>query len=187
MSFRMPPAQLPALLLPQRPQSLEPALKVKIEWLIYSDMPEVLHIERSTFKSYWIKEDFLHCLRQRNCIGMVAKLNHRTVGFMIYELQKAKIHVLNFAVDQEFRRQDIGTQMVEKLVDNLLLRRLQEIYIEVCERNLVAQLFFKRMGFKAVLVLYNHYNDTDEDAYVMRFSIADDNNAEYLPSEYYTT
>lgn len=147
------------------------ALKVQVRWLIRRDMPEVLDIERQSFEFSWTEEDFLCCLRQRNCIGMVAECNHRIVGFMIYELHKAKLHVLNFAVDSEFRRQGIGSQMIEKLVDKLSQQRRQEIVLEVRESNLSAQLFFKKVGFKAVLVLRSHYDDTDEDAYVMRFSL----------------
>lgn len=152
-------------------QSKKPALKVQIRWLIRRDMPEVLDIEHQSFEFAWCEEDFLCCLRQRNCIGMVAEYNHRIVGFMIYELHKAKLHVLNFAVDPEFRRQAVGMQMIEKLVDKLSQQRRQEIVLEVRESNLAAQLFFKKMGFKAVLVLRSHYDDTDEDGYVMRFSI----------------
>ncbi|RLT11063.1 MAG: ribosomal-protein-alanine N-acetyltransferase RimI, partial [Planctomycetota bacterium] len=59
----------------------------------------------------------------------------------------------------------------EKLVDKLSQQRRQEIVLEVRESNLAAQLFFKKMGFKAVLVLRSHYDDTDEAAYVMRFAL----------------
>ncbi len=154
-------------------QSQHQALKVQIRWLIRRDMPEVLEIERQSFEFAWTEEDFLCCLRQRNCIGMVAECNHRIVGFMVYELHKAKLHILNFAVDSEFRRQSVGSQMVEKLVDKLSQQRRNEIILEVRESNLAAQLFFKKQTFKAVLVLRSHYDDTDEDAYVMRFSLQD--------------
>ncbi len=157
-----------------------PTLKVQIRWLLHCDLPKVLDIERSSFESAWTEEDFLCCLRQRKCIGMVAEYNHRIVGFMIYELHKAKLHVLNFAVDPEFRRQAIGFQMVEKLVDKLSQQRRQEIVLEVREGNLTAQLFFKKMGFKAALVLHNHYNDTNEDAYLMRF-ILNEKDTLFLP------
>ena len=150
------------------------AVKVQIRWLIRRDMPEVLDIEQQSFEFSWTEEDFLCCLRQRNCIGMVAECDHRIVGFMIYELHKAKLHVLNFAVDPEFRRNGIGSQMIEKLVDKLSQQRRQEIVLEVRESNLGAQLFFKQMGFKAVLVIRSHYDDTEEDAYVMRFALLDD-------------
>jgi [ribosomal protein S18]-alanine N-acetyltransferase len=104
---------------------------------------------------------------------MVAEYNHRIVGFMIYELHKSKLHVLNFATDPDFLRHAIGTQMIEKLVDKLSQQRRQEIVLEVRESNLDAQLFFKKMGFKAVLILRSHYDDTDEAAYVMRFGLHD--------------
>lgn len=144
-------------------------LKVQIRWLIRRDMPEVLEIERQSFEFAWSEEDFLCCLRQRNCIGMVAEYNKRIIGYMIYELHKSKLYILNFAVDPEFRRMTVGTQMIHKLVDKLSQKRCQEISLEVRETNLSAQLFFKKMEFKAVCVLRNYYDDTREDAYAMRF------------------
>src|SRR5262245_49541922 len=72
-------------------------LRVHIRWMIRRDMPEVLQIEQDSFDYSWTEEDFLRCLRQRNCIGMVAEAGERVVGFMIYELHKSKLHVLNFA------------------------------------------------------------------------------------------
>jgi ribosomal-protein-alanine N-acetyltransferase len=134
-------------------------------------MPEVLKIERESFEFPWTDEDFLCCLRQRNCIGMVAEYDHEIVGFMIYELHKSRLHILNFAVDAEFRRRSIGTQMVLRLVDKLSQQRRNEILLEVRERNLDGQMFFKKQGFRAVTVLRAHYDDTAEDAYLMRFRL----------------
>ena len=105
---------------------------------------------------------------------------------MIYELCKNRRKVLNFAVDPEFRRQTVGAQLVETLVDKLTQQRLQEILIEVRETNLAAQLFFKKQGFKATLVLHNHYDDTTEDAYVMRFTLEEEN-AVFFPSSWVGT
>lgn len=168
----------PALAPP--PVPLKPALKLKydeIRWLIRRDIPEVLAIERESFEYAWSENDLLCYLRQSNCIGMVAEYNHRIVGFMVYELCKNELHIQNFAVDSEFRRQTVGTQMVEKLVDKLIQQRRQRIIVEVRETNLTAQLFFKKQGFKAVFVLHNHYDETAEDAYVMRFTLDEENAA----------
>ena len=73
-------------------------LPVHIRWMIRRDMPEVLAIEEQCFEFPWSEEDFIRCLRQRNCIGMVAEHSERVVGFMIYELHKNRLHILNFAV-----------------------------------------------------------------------------------------
>lgn len=147
--------------------------QVQIRWLIRRDMPEVLAIERESFEFAWTEEDFLCCLRQRNCIGMVAEEDDEIVGFMIYELHKSKLRILNFAVAREYRRRHVGQQMVQRLIDKLSQQRRKEIILEVRESNLAAQLFFRSQNFRAVQVLRNHYDDTTEDAYYMRYRLAD--------------
>src|SRR6516162_129139 len=108
-------------------------LRVHIRWMIRRDMPEVLQTEQLSFEYPWTEEDFLRCLRQRNCIGMVAEQGEKVVGFMIYELHKNKLHILNFAVQQSFRRLGIGAQMVAKLVSKLSSHRRTRITLEVRE------------------------------------------------------
>lgn len=132
-------------------------------------MPEVLAIESGSFEFPWAEEDFIRCLRQRNCIGMVAEHDERVVGFMIYELHKSRLHIINFAVHDSFRRQGIGCQMAQKLIDKLSHQRRDRISLEVRETNLDAQLFFRSSGFRAVSVLRDFYEDTTEDAYMMQY------------------
>lgn len=146
-------------------------LDVQIRWLIRRDMPEVLRIESASFEFPWTDEDFLCCLRQRNCIGMVAEHDHKIVGFMIYELHKSRLQILNFAVSPEHRRCGVGTQMVLRLIDKLSQQRRNEILLECRERNLDGQLFFRNQAFRAISVLRAHYDETGEDAYIMQFRL----------------
>jgi ribosomal-protein-alanine N-acetyltransferase len=156
-------------------------LRVHIRWMIRRDMAEVLDIERTSFEFPWFEEDFVRCLRQRNCIGMVAEYGERVVGFMIYELHKSRLHILNFAVAAEFRRRGVGRQMIEKLVGKLSSQRRTRITLEVRETNLAAQLFFKSANFRAVTVLRAYYEDSPEDAYLMQFRHATVDEAATLP------
>ncbi len=142
---------------------------VHIRWMIRRDMPAVLAIEESSFEFPWSEEEFIRCLRQRNCIGMVAERNDEVVGFMIYELHKNRLHLLNFSVSPECRRTDIGRSMVTKLISKLSTDRRNRIMLEVRETNLDAQLFFKSVGFRAISVLRDFYEDTTEDAYLMQY------------------
>jgi [ribosomal protein S18]-alanine N-acetyltransferase len=144
-------------------------LAVHIRWMIRRDMPEVLAIEAHSFEFPWSDDDFLRCLRQRNCIGMVAEQADRVVGFMIYELHRNRLHILNFAVHPHFRRRAVGQQMVRKLAGKLSSQRRNRILLEVRETNLPAQLFFRKLGFKAISLLRSFYEDTPEDAYLMQF------------------
>lgn len=144
-------------------------VRVHIRWMIRRDMPEALDIEAESFEFPWLEEDFIRCLRQRNCIGMVAEHDDRVVGFMIYELNKTRLHILNFAVAPECRRSGVGSQMLAKLIGKLSAQRRSRIVLEVRETNLPAQLFFRDSGFRAVSVLRDYYEDTPEDAYAMQY------------------
>jgi len=144
-------------------------IRVHVRWMIRRDMPEVMAIEQESFEFPWYEENFIRVLRQRNCIGMVAEHDEQVVGFMIYELHRIRIHVLNFAVHPDFRRHGIGNQMIAKLTAKLSFQRRSRMALEVRETNLGAQLFFRECGFRAVSVLRNYYADTPEDAYLMQF------------------
>ncbi|MEZ6049047.1 MAG: ribosomal protein S18-alanine N-acetyltransferase [Planctomycetaceae bacterium] len=156
-------------------------LDVQIRWLIRRDMPEVLEIEQSSFDHSWTEEDFLCSLRQRHCIGMVVELNDEIIGYMIYELHKVSLRILNFAVAEPYRRHGIGVQMIQKLIDKLSQQRRSEIELTVRETNLSAQKFFHSQGFRAVNVMRSHYNDTEEDAYLMRYQLME--TPDWLPFE----
>ena len=144
--------------------------RVHIRWMIRRDMPEVLAIEHSSFE---------HPLdRGRIPPGLATAELHRhgrgasassVVGFMIYELHKNKLNVLDFAVHPEFKRQGIGQQMVDKLVGKLSSHRRTRIVLHVRETNLPAQHFFRVQGFLALEVVREHYGDTGEDAYLMHY------------------
>ena len=150
----------------------EQQLRVHIRWMIRRDMPEVLQIEKDSFDFAWTEEDFLRCLRQRNCIGMVAEQGEKVIGFMIYELHKCKLHIMNFAVAPDHQRTGIGAQMVSKLIGKLSSHRRTRITLAVRESNLSAQLFFRVQDFRAAKVLRGYYEDSGEDAYLMQFHIA---------------
>lgn len=130
-------------------------------------MPQVLNIEDSSFEFLWSEDEFIQCLRRTACIGMVAERDGEVAGFMIYELHETLIHVLTFAVHPTYRRQGVGTAMVEKLASKLQLQRRTRLVLEVRETNLDAQLFSKKLGFRAESTLKSFYTHSPEDAYLM--------------------
>jgi ribosomal-protein-alanine N-acetyltransferase len=142
---------------------------VQIRWMIRRDLPDVMAIETASFEYTWTDDDFLRCLRQRNCIGMVAERGNEIVGFMVYELHRTRLHVLNFAVHPLGRRTGVGRHMVGKLIYKLCSHRRHKITLAVREGNTPAHLFFRSQRFTAAKVLRGYYEDSGEDAYQMEF------------------
>jgi ribosomal-protein-alanine N-acetyltransferase len=142
-----------------------------IRWMVRRDYPDVYRIESNSFEFPWSDDDFLEHLRQRNCIGMVAEYRHKIIGYMVYELHRSRLNIVRFAVHPDFRRQRVGWAMIERLRDKLIQQERHELLVEVRERNLDAQQFFRSQGFKAESILREHYEDTDEDCYVMQYKL----------------
>src|ERR1039458_1368334 len=141
-----------------------------IRWITLRDMPEVLEIEQENFEYSWKQDDFVNCLKHHSCVGMVAEHDGQVLSYMIYVLHSNRIHLLNLAVSKNYHRCGIGTQMIAKLVGKLSLQRRRKIVTEIRETNLDAQLFFRELGFKAIHILNNHYEETEEDAFVMSYN-----------------
>jgi len=138
-----------------------------MRWMILRHMKEVLDIEFERFEFPWDKRDFVDALRQRNCMGMVAQRDDKVLGYMVYELYKHKLTLLNFAVAFDANRQGVGRMMMETLQNKLSRRWKRMIVLHVRESNLSAQLFFKAMGFTATKVLRDYYEESPEAAYEM--------------------
>lgn len=144
----------------------------QIRWLIRRDMPEVMEIENRCYQFPWTEDNFLTCLRERNVIGVVYESPQNLIhGFMIYELHKSMLKLLNFAVAPEVHGTGVGKAMVDRLLDKLSQQRRNAIECEIRESNLKAQKFFSGRGFRAVQVLRRHYEETTEDAYLFRYSL----------------
>ncbi len=153
---------------------------MNIRWMIRRDMPQIVAIEQQCFEFLWDEETFIRCLRQRNIIGMVIEPDVKThkgrsndinepAGYMIYELHRNRLHLLNFATHPDYQRQGYGTALMDKLKSKLYpdANRRNRLMLEVRESNLVAQQFFRACGLRATHVLRNYFEESNEDAYLM--------------------
>ena len=151
--------------------AIQMATQTHIRWMIRSDLSSVVAIEKDVFDYPWSQQEFLIALSQRNCIGMVAERNEEVVGYMVYELHKTRIELLNFAVRARSQRLGVGYALIEKLKSKLAYQRRNKISLELRERNLDGQLFFRQAGFLCTSILHGWYAVEEESvAYRMQFT-----------------
>lgn len=164
MEKRKPAVKATEILVPVEPT------RIHVRWMIRMDMKEVMEIESANFgKDAWGEEDFLCCLRQINCIGMVAERGPVVQGFMVYELNKHRLDIANFSVCPKAAKSGVGLALMEKLKRKLSAHRRRRITVSVPERYLGSLMFFKRMGFLATGIVRG--GAECEDAIVMRYTM----------------
>jgi ribosomal-protein-alanine N-acetyltransferase len=136
--------------------------------MIKSDLNAVCRIESDSFDNPWCADDFVHCLRKRNVIGVVAEIDGQVVGYTLYAMHRRRFDLINIAVAKSHLRCYVGTAMIDKLIAKTFNSNRPTITVKVRESNLTAQLFFRRLGFVAVSTIRGAYVDSDEDAYLLR-------------------
>lgn len=148
---------------------------MKIRFILKSDLPAVMAIERSSFEHPWSEAEFRATLQARNCLGLVADWDNQVVGYVVYELFTHRIQLLNLAVSPDYRRGRHGRQLVATLQGRIHPDRRALLACEVRETNLSAQKFFRACGFRAVEVLRNYYRDVPEEAaYVFQWRVPEE-------------
>lgn len=145
--------------------------RIHVRWLVQKDLEMVLPMACQCIERRWTEQDFLELLRRRNHIVLVAECQGRVVGFVLYELTKTRIHLLHIGVAAAERTQNVGRQLVQKLIGKLGVRRRSRIQCGVPERNLDAQLFFRRLGFRAESIRRRLDAERQEDVYLMRYRL----------------
>lgn len=145
-----------------------------IRWMIRRDYDYIIPIAQQSFPDPWEYRDFVYHQRQRDTIGMVAELNSDVVGYVVYELHKNRIQIINLAVDPKYRRSKIGKAMIDKLIGKLSHERRNRIIAEVRVDNLPDQLFFRSCGFRVERT--EIHSETGEDFYCFKYRIGKDAN-----------
>lgn len=141
-----------------------------LRWMIRSDLDCVMAIEKEVFDYPWSREEFVIAGRQGNCASMVAERNNEVVGYMVYELHKDRIELLNIAVRPRSQRLGVGATLIERLKAKLDPQRRHKIGCELRERNLDGQLFFRQAGFVCTAIVPGWYSVEEESiAYRMEF------------------
>jgi [ribosomal protein S18]-alanine N-acetyltransferase len=146
--------------------------KIHLRGVEVSDLDSIMRIERASFDSPWSRKDFIRCMTSDGGLGAVAQCGTRIVGFSIIQKRRSTVELLNLAVDPAYRRRGVATALVDNAMHPNVVGRRNRIGAIVWERNLVAQLFFREMGFLCVRTISGHWHTwNDEQSYRFVFHV----------------
>ncbi|NLP35377.1 MAG: ribosomal protein S18-alanine N-acetyltransferase [Clostridiales bacterium] len=132
-----------------------------------SDLIEISRIEQDIFSEPWSKEDFCKALKDANNGYLVAEVQGRIAGYCGYWGIPPEGFIYNVAVRKEFRRQQIGYQLLGKLLDKAKKNGIKAFTLEVRSSNVPAINLYKRLGFEEAGIRKDFYSKPTEDAVIM--------------------
>jgi ribosomal-protein-alanine N-acetyltransferase len=138
---------------------------LEIRPLTYGDLPSVIAIERRAFPAPWSLAMFVLELSKPMSICVGAISNGELAGYMICSRYHTVWHLMNLAVDLDYRRLGIATRLIEHLLTGA--GEDERYTLEVRVSNAEAIRMYESFGFRSAGIRRRYYHDNNEDALIM--------------------
>ena len=114
----------------------------------------------------WDEARVERCLRNRDCVVLVARDRRRLIGFAIMEFYTIHCHLNLLAVQPGYQRRAIGRQLLEWLEASARTAGIFTVNLELRADNDGARSFYEKLGYRETGRKTAYY-DGREDALAM--------------------
>ncbi len=125
-------------------------------------------LERRCFSDPWSVASFREAIEAPWSFGLVADGPATVGGYLIARDAAGSGEILNLAVAPEHRRQGLARRLLEAGLGELSARGVYEVFLEVRQSNVAAQMLYGDAGFRTVGQRAGYYRSPREDALVLR-------------------
>jgi ribosomal-protein-alanine N-acetyltransferase len=138
--------------------------------LMLADLAVIERIERRAYPTPWSRSMFAGEIAKQSsiCLGAVdGDEDDRLVGYLIISRYADAWHIMNIAIDEDYRRRGIATQLLNRLFELTSSDDRRGYTLEVRVSNGHAIRLYESLGFVARGIRRGYYTDNREDALIM--------------------
>ena len=138
--------------------------------LTLSDLGAIERIERTAYPTPWSRSMFAGEIAKGSsiCLGAVdTDVEEQLVGYLIISRYADAWHIMNVAVDPEYRRRGVATKLLNHLFELTGTDDRRGYTLEVRVSNGDAIKLYEGLGFVARGIRRGYYTDNREDALIM--------------------
>lgn len=141
---------------------------VEMRTMNYSDLKQVVAVEKRAYPHPWTLGIFRDCLRVGHNAWVVT-LDKAVIGYAIIMLSPGEAHILNICIDPEFQAKGLGRYLLRYLIKRSNQTDIDMVLLEVRRSNKNAQLLYLSEGFHELGVRKAYYpaQDGREDAIIL--------------------
>jgi [ribosomal protein S18]-alanine N-acetyltransferase len=141
---------------------------VDVRRLTLSDLGDIERIEQRVYPTPWSRSMFAGELAKPSSIALGAFAGAgRLVGYLVVSRYVDAWHIMNLAVDLEYRRLGIASNLLDELFAVTAGDERRGYTLEVRVSNRGAIMLYEGYGFEASGIRRGYYTDNREDALIM--------------------
>ena len=145
--------------------------QVSFRSMTRADLDDVMAIERTAFTYPWSSRFFLQELEVECARSILAEVNGRIVGYVLFWLLPDEVDIHNIAVHREFRRRGLGRILLHQVIARAQRRLSLRVTLEVRISNIGARKLYESMEFAVTGSRKGYYSDNGEDALAMALNL----------------
>jgi ribosomal-protein-alanine N-acetyltransferase len=148
---------------------------LSVSRMSHRDLEEVFEIEKQSFPSPWSRDLFVRELNNQASKLFVAREGlegmAQLFGYICFWIVGEEAHILNLAVHPCHRRLNTATVLLSCTLAYCRDKGVMCVFLEVRRGNRPAQSLYEKFGFVTDSIRKGYYNDTGEDALVMKLEL----------------
>ena len=141
-----------------------------IEDINIVDIDEIMLIESCSYKNPWVRSHFKNDINNKSSMNYIYRKDKKILGYLFGYLIKDEYQLNKITVKEEFRSQKIGKLLFSHCLNQLVDLNVKCVQLEVSSLNLIAQRFYKKIGFIRVGMRKKYYSEF-EDALLYNLEI----------------
>jgi ribosomal-protein-alanine N-acetyltransferase len=143
------------------------AIGTDIRPLGLTDLSAIDEIEQRAYKTPWSRSMFASELAKSSSVCLGAFDGERLIGYVINSRYVDAWHIMNVAVDPDYRRRGIATRLLEHVFESTRDDQRRGYTLEVRVSNDRAISLYEKLGFERQGLRRGYYTDNREDALIM--------------------
>ncbi|SHI91184.1 ribosomal protein S18-alanine N-acetyltransferase [Pseudobutyrivibrio xylanivorans] len=133
------------------------------------DLPSIVEIENEAMSCPWSLKSYEEAISSDHSFIMVAEDDGQIAAFSVFYLTPPEAELPDIVVDEKYRGQGLGRQLLTKSLEELETRGIDTIFLEVRVSNTPARRLYESFGFEEIGVRKYFYSNPVEDAICMKF------------------
>lgn len=143
---------------------------MEIRRALPKDSSEIAKAEEEMFSDPWSEKDITSLISTEGSMCYTALSDGKVIGYLIGRQISPEGEIYRLATLPKYRRRGVAYRLLDYTVKCERGRGLENLFLEVRERNAPARRLYSSYGFREIGVRKNYYKNPDDNAIIMLHS-----------------